>query len=246
MKKSSWKKFIALALAAALSMGGSAWLACLPQTRVTWVPVRLQSHQIILDAGHGGEDGGAVSITGVPESQINLAVTLKLDQLLGFCGVAPILVRDSDVSIYDSGCNTLREKKVSDIHNRVALIEGTVNALVVSVHQNTFSNAAYHGAQVFFRSGEESEALAKQVQETICERIDPDNKRTPTKIPDSVYLMAHITCPAVLVECGFLSNPAEEKQLRNSGYQIQLAMCLTSALLQSEEIQGSETPGPMV
>ncbi len=246
MKKSGWKKFIALALLASLGMGGSAWLACRPQSREVWMPVRLAGRQLILDAGHGGEDGGAVSVTGVPESQINLAVTLKLDQLLGFCGLAPILTRDSDVSVYDPGCNTLHEKKVSDIHNRVALIEGTANALVVSIHQNTFTNAAYHGAQVFFRPGEESEALAKQVQQALCDGVDPDNKRTPTKIPSSVYLMAHITCPAVLVECGFLSNPAEEERLRSGGYQTQLALCLTSALLQSGEIQGSETPGPVV
>ncbi len=246
MRKTGWKKIIALALLVALCMGSSAWLACLPKTQASWTPVRLPDRQIILDAGHGGEDGGAVSVTGIPESQINLAVTLKLDQLLGFCGLAPILTRDSDVSVYDPGCNTLREKKVSDIHNRVALIEGTDNALVVSIHQNTFPNAAYHGAQVFFRPGEESEALAKQVQQALCGEVDPGNKRTPTRIPSSVYLMAHITCPAVLVECGFLSNPAEEKRLRSSCYQNKLAMCLTSALLQSGEIQGSETPGPVV
>lgn len=198
----------------------------------------MRERQLILDAGHGGEDGGAVSVSGVPESNINLAVVLRIDQLLGFCGVSPILIRDKDISVYDAGCNTLREKKVSDLHNRVSLIEGTENALVVSVHQNTFSNAAYHGAQVFYREGEESLALAEAIQNALREGLDPDNGREPTRIPSSVYLMAHITCPAVLVECGFLSNPEEEAKLMTEEYQIQLAVCMTSALLESKQNTG--------
>ena len=147
------------------------------------------------------------------------------------------------MSLYDPGCETLRQKKVSDLHNRVATVESTPNALLVSIHQNTFSNPAYHGAQTFFREGEESEALAKLTQETLRQGLDPENKRTPTKIPDSVYLMKHINCPAILIECGFLSNAGEEARLRQDGYQTQLALCITSALLRSgEEAGGEGTP----
>lgn len=238
MKKSGLKKILAFMLALLL-MGSTAFLVCGKRSELAaWAPVRLCGQQLILDAGHGGEDGGAVSLTGVPESNINLAVVLRMDQLLGFCGVLPILVRDQDVSVYDEGCNTLREKKVSDIHNRVALIEGTPNALVVSIHQNTFTNAAYHGSQVFYREEEDSLALAALVQEALREGLDPNNGRDPAKIPSSVYLMKHITCPAILVECGFLSNPEEEAKLRSEAYQTQLAVCITSALLKSKQNAG--------
>lgn len=246
MEKTRWKKFSALALAAALLLAGEGLWRAGRAPSAAFAPARLPQRQLILDAGHGGEDGGAVSCTGVPESNINLAVVLKLDQLLGFYGVAPILLRDRDISIYDPGCETLRQKKVSDLHNRVGIIEATPNALVVSIHQNTFSNAAYHGAQVFFRAGEESKALGELVQKALREGVDPGNRRSPAKIPDSVYLMKHITCPAVLIECGFLSNPVEEEKLRSGGYQTQLALCIASACLNSGEIQGSNGAGPVV
>lgn len=237
MKKTGWKKTLALGTIAALAVTGATCRMAQQKTpKETFAPIRLPERQLILDAGHGGEDGGAVSITGVPESNINLAVVLRLDQLLGFYGLSPILIRDKDVSVYDSGCETLRQKKVSDLKNRVSMIEETESAVVISIHQNTFSNSAYHGAQVFFRAGEESEALAKLTQKALQEGVDPGNKRTPTKIPDSVYLMKHITCPAILVECGFLSNPTEEEKLRDGGYQTQLALCVTSAWLRSGEL----------
>lgn len=246
MKKAGWKKILASGIAAILTITIATGLMRPKAAETVLAPVRLPERQLILDAGHGGEDGGAVSLTGVSESNINLAVVLRLDQLLGFYGIAPILLRNSDVSIYDSGCETLRQKKVSDLHNRVAAIESTENAVVISIHQNTFTNSAYHGAQVFFRAGEESKALAELVQSTLQEGVDPNNKRTPTKIPDSVYLMKHITCPAILVECGFLSNPAEEEKLRSGDYQTQLALCVASAWLRSGEISTGNGTGPVI
>lgn len=240
MKNMGRKKIMALCLAVALLLGGiTIRKGITPPVMTTFTPVRMPDCQLILDAGHGGEDGGAVSITGAVESGINLAVVLKLDQLLGFYGLSPILLRASDVSLHDPEADTLRKKKVSDLHNRVAAIEATPNAVVLSIHQNTFPNGAYHGAQVFYRPGEQSEMLAKLVQETIREGVDPNNKRSPAKIPDTVYLMNHITCPAVLVECGFLSNAEEETKLRSGGYQTQLALCIASAWLRSGENGGS-------
>lgn len=240
MKKRSLKKVLALAVTAALVIAGAAAIWPHRQAKSAFAPVRLSEKQLVLDAGHGGEDGGAVSLTGVPESGVNLSITLKLDQLLGFYGVCPILLRETDISLHDPEADTLRKKKVSDLRNRVAAIESVENAVLLSIHQNTFSNAAYHGAQTFYRAGEESKALAQLMQDTLREGADPENRRTPTKIPDSIYLMKHITCPAVLVECGFLSNPAEEARLRNDGYQTRLAACMASALLRSGEIQGGK------
>jgi len=245
MKKCPWKKCLAGVLAAAVCLGAAGFLWGKRSAVGVWKTVRAERYQIILDAGHGGEDGGAVSITGVPESGLNLEIVLRLDQLLGFYGIPPILLRDRDISLHDPEAGTLREKKVSDLHNRVAAIESVENALLVSIHQNTFPSSAYHGAQVFYRPGEESKALAERVQEAL-QAADPENRRSPAKIPDSVYLMGHITCPAVLVECGFLSNPAEEARLKSGGYQNQLAICIASAVLKSGEIHSGETGGNVV
>ena len=186
---------------------------------------------LILDAGHGGEDGGAVSLSGVPESQINLAIVLKMDDLFGLYGVAPVLLREKDVSLYDDGAVTLREKKVSDLKNRAEAIEAVDHAVLFSIHQNTFSDRQYHGAQAFYAPTEGSRQLAASIQNAIRMTLQPDNSRQEKKIPDSVYLLNHISCPAVLIECGFLTNPGEEAQLLDSSYQRKLAAVLVAAWL---------------
>ncbi len=186
---------------------------------------------LILDAGHGGEDGGAVSVTGAPESQINLAVVLKIDALLGLYGQSPLLLRDEDKAIYDEGCVTLHEKKVSDLKNRAAIIQSCPGATLLSIHQNSYPQAKYRGTQVFFSPTEGSRELAEHVRETVQGALQPENKREVKQIPDTVYLMNHIDCPAVLVECGFLSNPEEEALLRDEGYQKKLAATLAAAWL---------------
>ncbi|MEA4954927.1 MAG: N-acetylmuramoyl-L-alanine amidase [Pseudoflavonifractor sp.] len=241
MRKWKWEKIFACSLTLVLCITAANLFRLSRITEDTIAPVRFSGSQLVLDAGHGGEDGGAVSRTGVPESRINLAIVQKLNQLMGFYGVAPVLLRNSDVSLHDSSASTLREKKVSDLHNRVAIIEATENAVVISIHQNTFPDPAYHGAQVFFRSGEDSRSLAIQIQDSL-RALDPSNKRIPAKIPDSVYLMKHITCQAVLVECGFLSNAAEDERLQNTGYQTQLALCIAGAWLRSGEAGAGDTP----
>lgn len=190
---------------------------------------------VILDAGHGGEDGGAVSITGVAESQINLEIVLKLRDILALCGTDPILLREEDISLHDEGASTLREKKRSDLQNRVAAVEDLEGATLISIHQNTYPSSQYHGAQVFYASTEGSQALAEHFQAALREQLQPDNERAAKQIPDSVYLMNHITCPAILVECGFLTNPGEEAMLRDEGYQRQLSAVLAGAWLTGQE-----------
>lgn len=192
---------------------------------------------IVVDAGHGGEDGGAVSLTGVPESQINLAIVQKLDLLLGLCGQSPVVLRQEDVSLHDPSADTLREKKASDLKNRVAMVEGTENGVLLSIHQNMFTDAKYHGAQVFYAPTQGSQEFAVFTQEVLRQAVDQANERQAKPIPDTVYLMNHITRPAILVECGFLSNPEEEGKLRSEGYQLQLSAALAGAWLQySEEL----------
>ncbi|MEM5780689.1 MAG: N-acetylmuramoyl-L-alanine amidase [Lawsonibacter sp.] len=195
---------------------------------------------LILDAGHGGEDGGAVSITGVPESQMNLAIVLKMDDILAFYGTSPILLRTEDVSLHDSTAVTLREKKVSDLKNRVAAIQAAGDATLISIHQNSYPDGRYHGAQVFYAPTDGSMELAQHIQNAFKASLQPDNNRERKLIPDTVYLMNHITCRAVLVECGFLTNPEEEVRIRDDGYQRKLAALLSSAWLTS---CGLSSPG---
>ena len=190
-----------------------------------------ETNVLVLDAGHGGEDGGAVSVSGIAESQINLAIVLNMRDVLGLYGVDPILLREEDVSLHDGDADTLREKKASDLKNRVKLIEGLDCATLVSIHQNTYPNPRYQGAQVFFAPTEGSKELAEYFQKFIQAELQPDNQRSFKQIPETVYLMNHITCPGILVECGFLTNPEEEAKLRDPSYQKQLASVLAGAWL---------------
>ena len=190
-----------------------------------------EGETLIIDAGHGGEDGGAVSLTGAAESHINLAIARRLDLLLGLYGQAPVLLREDDRSLHDPQAKTLREKKVSDLHNRAARIEAVEHAVLLSIHQNTYTSPQYRGAQVFYGGGEGSQALAGLLQDLLRETLDPSNDRTPARIPESVYLLNHISCPAVLVECGFLSNPEEDRLLQSEGYQTKLAAVLAAGWL---------------
>lgn len=190
---------------------------------------------LVLDAGHGGEDGGAVSLTGVPESQINLEIVLKLRDVLGLYGVDPVLLRETDISLHDGDAGTLREKKRSDLKNRVAAIEEVEGGTMISIHQNTYPGSRYHGAHVFYAPTKGSQALAEHVQNSIKSALQPDNERTVKQIPDTVYIMNHVTCPAILIECGFLTNPEEEALLRDESYQRKLSAVVAAAWLTAPE-----------
>lgn len=203
---------------------------------------RMTQQTLVIDPGHGGEDGGAVSISGQQESQINLAIALELDQLMGFYGVPTVMTRSSDVSIHDAQASTLREKKVSDLHNRVDRINQVENATVISIHQNASPNTSFQGIQVFYGGDETlSRPLAQKVQETMIWALSPEKKRSVQRVDTSVYLMNHIACRAILVECGFLSNPEEDRLLQEPAYQRKLAMVLASSYLTSGSAQEGES-----
>lgn len=175
---------------------------------------------VIIDAGHGGVDGGAVSCTGVYESHINLQIALKLNDLMHLLGVDTVMIRTTDCSVHTQG-ETIAAKKVSDIKERVRIANTTPKALYLSIHQNHYSDSRYWGAQVFYNDLPESKALAQCLQNNLRSHISADNKRKP-KRSNGVYLMEHISCPGLLIECGFLSNPQEEDMLRSDDYQRRL------------------------
>lgn len=186
---------------------------------------------LVLDAGHGGEDGGAVSLTGVAESQINLSIVLKLRDVLGLYGVDPILLRETDISLHDDSARTLREKKRSDLKNRVTAVEAVEGGTLLSIHQNTYTSSRYRGSHVFYAPTEGSQVLAEHLQSSIKAALQPDNGRAVKQIPSTVYIMDHVTCPAVLIECGFLTNPEEEALLRDEDYQRKLAAVIAAGWL---------------
>ena len=175
---------------------------------------------VIIDAGHGGVDGGAVSCTGIHESQINLEIALKLDDLMHLLGMRTVMIRTTDRSVYTEG-ETIAAKKVSDIRNRVHTVNTTENGILVSIHQNNFTDKRYSGSQVFYNNFEGSKRLATDLQEVLRKTLSPSNARQIKKT-SGVYLMEHINCPGVLIECGFLSNEAEEQLLRKNDYQKKL------------------------
>ena len=190
-----------------------------------------QPKTFVIDAGHGGEDGGAVSALGTQESGINLEVSGRLNVLMRFLGLHTKMIRTEDISVYTEG-NTIAQKKVSDIKNRVRIVESTPNAILVSIHQNHFSETKYRGAQVFYNA--QSKLLAEKLQQALCTQVDPNNQRE-CKPAQNIYLMEHVTCPAVLIECGFLSNPQEELLLRDASYQKKLVCAIACTLLNDSE-----------
>ena len=183
---------------------------------------------IVLDAGHGGEDGGATSCTGVLESGINLEITLRLRDLLHLLGRETRMIRTSDISVYTKG-GSIAQKKMSDLKERVRIVNTTPNAMLLSIHQNNFSDSRYSGAQVFYADTQGSERLAKVLQCTLISSLNKGSNRECKK-SDGVYLMEHISCPGILVECGFLSNPAEEARLRSPDYQRKLCCVIATTV----------------
>lgn len=183
---------------------------------------------IIIDAGHGGFDGGAVSVDGTAEKEINLAVAKYLREYLALFGFKTVMTREDDTSIEDDGIETIRSKKTSDLHNRMKIMEETDNSIFVSIHQNKFSVEKYSGTQVFYSPGtsDESIVLAQCIQDTVKNTLQPENTRVITECGASVFLIYKAVKPAVLVECGFLSNNEEARKLSTEEYQKQMALCI--------------------
>jgi len=192
----------------------------------------IKNSTVIIDPGHGGPDGGAVGIDGTIEKDINLSIALKLRDVLDLCGINTLMTRETDVSIHDSGIEGIRRQKISDIKNRFNLIEGTENAVYVSIHQNHFSSQKYKGTQVFYSpNNPESKRFAQVLQEDFISFIQPQNIRQCKKSGTEIYLLYHARCPAVMIECGFLSNPEETQMLKSDEYQNKLSIVAADGIV---------------
>ena len=185
---------------------------------------------IVIDAGHGGEDGGATSCRGVLESTYNLEISLRLNDLFHLLGYDTRMIRTTDTSIYTKG-ETIAQKKISDLKERVRIVNKTENALLLSIHQNNFTDSRYSGAQMFYsKDNAEGEKLAGVMQKQFVSLLQPDNTRETKPVGDELYLLNNTKNPAVMIECGFLSNPEEAQKLENEDYQRQVAFTVLTGI----------------
>lgn len=187
---------------------------------------------LLIDPGHGGIDGGAVGADGTVEAQINLAVGLQMDEIARLVGADTVMTRREDISIHDPEADTTRAKKVSDLKNRVSIINSLPGGVLVSLHQNSLpTTPSVRGAQVFYNSASGSAELAEAVQNALNATLNPSPKM-PGKAGSGVYLMVHSEAPSILVECGFLSNAEETAMLNTPAYQTKLALVILAAALE--------------
>ena len=198
---------------------------------ISTVSLPVTNKTIVLDAGHGTPDEGAEGVNGTTEASINLIIVRKVQSLLEQSGCNVILTRSDEKGIYDLDSKTLRQKKVSDIKNRVKIGNESSADAFISIHLNKIPQSQYYGWQAFFKANnEESEALAKSLQEELNASIQKENKREALKITGK-YIIDHVEIPIAIIECGFLSNPEEEQLLQQNEYQDRLAWGIYNGIM---------------
>lgn len=188
---------------------------------------------VIVDAGHGGEDPGAVSdYSGVREKDVNLIIAKKVKALLEQQNYKVILTREEDKLSYEEGTTGILRKRYQDLTRRKKLIDESGADIAISIHLNKFDQTSVHGAQTFYprNNYEESQKLAVAIQSAIKETVDPENKREALMKDKDILLLKNIKVPTVMVECGFLSNPDEEKKLVTEEYQDKLAQAIVNGI----------------
>ena len=190
---------------------------------------------LVIDPGHGGEDGGAVASNGTMESVINLDIALRLEALADFWGVSTVMTREANTIEYPENTSSLSEKKKADQNARIEMIQDTPNAILISIHQNFYPSSAPWGIQVFYGKTSGSDLFAEVTQTNLTNQLLPDNRRLATAIDENIYLMRMVQCPAILVECGFLSNEAERVKLETEKYRLELAAVLLASYQQYTE-----------
>ncbi len=198
---------------------------------ISTVSLPASGKTIVIDAGHGVPDEGAQSSNGTTEAETNLKIALKLQNLLEQSGCTVILTRSDENAIYDIDSKTLKQKKISDIKNRVKIGNESSADIFVSIHLNKIPQSQYDGWQTFYKEGSEDGArLAKTIQENLNKTIQKENNRIAKTI-DKIYIIKHVEIPTTIVECGFLSNPDEEKLLLEDGYQNKLAWGIYNGII---------------
>ena len=198
---------------------------------VPTVTLPVSGKTIVIDAGHGKPDEGAESSRGTTEAETNLKIALKLQNLLEQSGCSVILTRSDENAIYDIDSKTLRQKKISDIHNRVKIGNESSADIFVSIHLNKIPQQQYDGWQTFYNAqNAEGQKLAVSIQNNLNDAIQKENNRVAKSI-ENIYIVKHVEIPITIVECGFLSNPDEEKLLLEDEYQNRLAWGIYNGII---------------
>ncbi len=219
-------KWIAATCAVAVTICATAGAA----SRIYSAAIEKPTPVIIIDAGHGGFDGGAVAPDGTNEKDINLAISLKLDALLTAMGYETVMIRTTDTAVDTEG-SSIRERKRSDINNRFSIMKEHPDGIYLCIHQNCYGGSSSHGAQIFYTAqNADSQALAESIQTAIVEAVQTDNHRKIKPCTKDVYLIYHAPCRAVLVECGFLSNPTDLKSLKDESFQEKIAFAIIDGM----------------
>ena len=183
---------------------------------------------LVLDAGHGGIDGGAISDSGLKESDINLQIALKTEALVRFLGIDTVMTRETDTDNSDNKAYSEHDNLVQ----RVKLANSTENAVLISIHQNKFPSAVVSGAEVMYSDNDDSKALGLITQDNLVTLLDSSNRRVARPAPKELLLTSSVECPTILVECGFMSNPQEVQKLASNDYQLKLAAILAGSYIQ--------------
>ncbi len=191
-----------------------------------------RSPLLVIDAGHGGLDGGAVSVTGVRESRINLDIAQRLFDLCRFMGCRCSMTRTSEDLAYPEAAETVRDKKRWDLQRRVEQIDSDEDSVFISIHQNNYPDARPSGSQVLFARSDGSAVFAALTHDLLRQHLCPENRRVASPATDSIYILKEAKCPAILVECGFLSNEAEARKLISAPYQTRIAAILGASCIQ--------------
>ncbi|MBQ3114513.1 MAG: N-acetylmuramoyl-L-alanine amidase CwlD [Clostridia bacterium] len=187
---------------------------------------------IVVDAGHGGLDGGASSIDGVVEKDINLNIAKYLESYLAQGGAKVVMTRTEDVSLHTNNNSSVKQKKREDLLKRREIANSSGGDMMISIHLNKFTESKYSGAQVFYETNfGESKTLASSVQNSLKNELNKDNKRVEMKIDKSKLQFQNLSLPSIIVECGFLSNPDETKLLNTPEYQQKVALSIYLGIL---------------
>lgn len=189
------------------------------------------SKVVLLDAGHGGEDGGAIGGEGSIEKDINLSVMLKLQKLLEQSGCTVITTRTEDISLHNRGDEKTGNRKINDLENRKKMPGEYEADIFVSVHMNTYPDSRYSGAQVFYAESDGSKELAECIQGEFKNQLDNSNEREIKDAGGNIYILEGAEIPSVVAECGFLSNAEEERKLADGEYQQKVAFAIYCGII---------------
>lgn len=221
------KHVIAAALALAVFIALSAFVANLDHTKAASA-VLPEEATLVIDAGHGGIDGGAVGADGSRESDINLAIALRLQAVSAFCGQSAVMTRTDD----SRGADALSYSEHEELVYRTQVVNATPNAVLLSIHQNCYPTAQPSGAQVLYSSNGKSEDFGRLMHDNLVNSLDPQNRRVAEPDKNRLYILSNVDCPAILVECGFVSNHSDITKLTDSRYQTALSTVLMASYLQ--------------